>query len=86
MGEEEVAGMAFPEGVEVAGFEVDAGAFHLQVQEDIGPEIITHFGVLVKEHPCGGVIAVGSKACEVTHVGAHLHAESAAKEGEVAIE
>ena len=38
VGEGEVVGFAFEEAVEVAGFEVDAGAFDLEVDEEVGVE------------------------------------------------
>ena len=86
MGEEEVARVVLPEGVEVAGLDVDAGAFDLQVDEGVGPEVVADLGVLHVEEARGGVVGVGGEAGEVAHVGAYLHAQGVAEEREVGID
>ena len=72
VGEEEVARVALPEGVEVAGLDVDAGALDLQVDEGVGPDVVANLGFLHVEEARGGVVGIGGKAREVANVGTYL--------------
>ena len=86
VGEEEVGGGCFPECVEVSGFEVDAGAFDLEVDESVGPEVSADGeGVLLEEESGGVVVEGGVVGGVVAEVDAQLGAQGAAEEWEVGV-
>ena len=86
VGEKEVGWTAFPQGVEVSCLGVDAGAFHLYVDEHVAPQVATDLRlVLVIEQP--GEMVVGRRVewGMVAKVNAGLQAHDTAEQEEVDI-
>ena len=69
-------GMVFDKGVEVRGLGIDAGTFDLQVDEEVCPQVVAHFGVvLAVEDSHEGVVGIGFVGCVVADVETYLGAQ-----------
>ena len=53
-------GLSLEVAVEVAGFGVDGGTFDLQVDKEVGPQVVAYFDlVLTVEDTEDGVVSIG---------------------------
>ena len=87
VGQYEVVGAGLPECVEVTGFEVDACAFHLQVDEYVAPQVAAHADfVLLQEETCLRAVERCVVGCVITHVNTCLCPQGAVEEREVGVE